>query len=158
MRIRESFEHVKVHIRISDELRAAMQSNESLQCVKKGFDSTVKAKSTPLTLSATIDDSDFDAPVDPDADDKDGSECTKALESLYGRFDRIAHRLGVYKVETIGDCYVAVTGLPDPQPLHAVIMTQFALECLHEMQRFVRVGLEKIRSAFPCALGCIVAP
>jgi hypothetical protein len=67
----------------SDEQRAdggaAARSNESLQCVEKGLDSAVKAKSTPSSLSTTIDDSDFDAPVDTDVDDKDGSECTKAL-------------------------------------------------------------------------------
>jgi class 3 adenylate cyclase len=58
------------------------------------------------------------------------------LETLFGRLDRIARRLGVYKVETIGDCYVAVTGLPDPQPLHAVIITQFAILCSREMKDF----------------------
>jgi class 3 adenylate cyclase len=56
------------------------------------------------------------------------------LETLYGCFDKIAHRHGVYKVETIGDCYVAVAGLPDAQPLHAVTMTEFALECLQQMK------------------------
>jgi class 3 adenylate cyclase len=60
------------------------------------------------------------------------------LETIFRRFDRIAHRLGVYKVETIGDCYVAVTGLPDPQPLHAVIMTEFAVECLQQIKQVIK--------------------
>jgi class 3 adenylate cyclase len=36
------------------------------------------------------------------------------LETLYGSFDKIANRLGVFKVKTIGDCYVATVGLPEP--------------------------------------------
>jgi class 3 adenylate cyclase len=66
------------------------------------------------------------------------------LETLFGQFDRIAHRLGVYKVETIGDCYVAVTGLPDPQPLHAVIMTEFAMGCMREMKALVATMARKL--------------
>ena len=31
------------------------------------------------------------------------------------------------------DCYVAVTGLPEPQDKHATIMASFALECLEKM-------------------------
>ena len=34
----------------------------------------------------------------------------KLLEAVYGAFDEIARRRGVFKVETIGDCYVAATG------------------------------------------------
>jgi class 3 adenylate cyclase len=56
------------------------------------------------------------------------------LETIYKAFDDIARRRGVYKVETIGDCYVAVTGLPDPQSDHAVRMARFARDCLYRMQ------------------------
>ena len=48
------------------------------------------------------------------------------LETLYRAFDEIARRRGVFKVETIGDCYVAVAGLPEPRRDHAVVMVRFA--------------------------------
>lgn len=38
----------------------------------------------------------------------------------------------------MGDCYVAVTGLPDPQKDHAVAMARFAVNCLHEMQNLTK--------------------
>lgn len=34
------------------------------------------------------------------------------LETIYHAFDDIARRRRVFKVETVGDCYVAVSGLP----------------------------------------------
>jgi class 3 adenylate cyclase len=54
------------------------------------------------------------------------------LESLYGEFDAMARKLKVFKVETIGDCYVAVTGLPEPQEEHAKIMARFAFACIEK--------------------------
>lgn len=36
------------------------------------------------------------------------------LESVFFEFDRIAAEMGVYKVSTVGDCYIAVTGVPCP--------------------------------------------
>eukprot|EP00934_Nitzschia_sp_Nitz4_P008800 Nitzschia sp. Nitz4//scaffold306_size21755//8//3956//NITZ4_008587-RA/size21755-snap-gene-0.14-mRNA-1//-1//CDS//3329547105//8790//frame0 len=56
------------------------------------------------------------------------------LETLYGTMDKIARRLGVFKVETIGDCYVAATGIPDPRPDHAVLMAKFSITCLAEIK------------------------
>lgn len=63
------------------------------------------------------------------------------LEACYGAFDKIALRRGVFKVETIGDCYMAATGLPSPQADHAPRMVKFARDCMLKMQRIVEEDL-----------------
>ena len=60
------------------------------------------------------------------------------LETLYRAFDEIAAKRRVFKVETVGDCYVAVTGLPDPRKDHAVVMARFARDCLYKMHSLTR--------------------
>lgn len=59
------------------------------------------------------------------------------LEMIYSAFDEIAKRRQVFKVETIGDCYVAVTGLPTPRKDHAAVMALFAHECMMCMRVLV---------------------
>jgi len=59
------------------------------------------------------------------------------LETLYRSFDVIAGKLKVFKVETIGDCYMAVTGLPNPDESHAVHMSRFAYQCLIGMKELI---------------------
>jgi class 3 adenylate cyclase len=44
--------------------------------------------------------------------EREPSQVFQLLETVYAGFDAIAKRIGVFKVETIGDCYMAVTGLP----------------------------------------------
>lgn len=61
--------------------------------------------------------------------DHEPEEVFHLLETLYFEFDKIAERLGVFKLGTIGDCYLAVTGIPDYMPDHAVVMCRFAHEC-----------------------------
>lgn len=60
------------------------------------------------------------------------------LQALYQAFDILAKKRRVFKVETIGDSYVAVTGLPEPQPNHAVIMTRFSWECMLKMNEITK--------------------
>ena len=48
----------------------------------------------------------------------------RLLETIYSSFDKIAVKRGVFKVETIGDCYVAVCGVPNPRKDHAVNMSR----------------------------------
>jgi class 3 adenylate cyclase len=57
------------------------------------------------------------------------------LESIYKEFDSIAKRRRVFKVEVVGDCYVAVAGLPDPRVDHALVMAKFAKDCMNAMRR-----------------------
>jgi Adenylate and Guanylate cyclase catalytic domain len=66
----------------------------------------------------------------------------RLLETLYASFDEIAKQRGVFKVETIGDCYLAVVGLPTPRKGHAVVMTRFAADCRNKMQELT-MELEK---------------
>eukprot|EP00980_Cylindrotheca_fusiformis_P020171 scaffold7242_cov137-Cylindrotheca_fusiformis.AAC.7 len=56
------------------------------------------------------------------------------LETLYGAFDKIVYRHSVFKVETVGDCYVAAVGLPEPVEKHAVVACKFARDCLKKMK------------------------
>eukprot|EP00526_Cylindrotheca_closterium_P001661 CAMPEP_0113641374 /NCGR_PEP_ID=MMETSP0017_2-20120614/21721_1 /TAXON_ID=2856 /ORGANISM="Cylindrotheca closterium" /LENGTH=1133 /DNA_ID=CAMNT_0000552715 /DNA_START=78 /DNA_END=3479 /DNA_ORIENTATION=+ /assembly_acc=CAM_ASM_000147 len=56
------------------------------------------------------------------------------LETIYGAFDKLAYRYGVFKVETVGDCYVAVGGLPEPDKEHMVAVARFARGCMKKMK------------------------
>jgi len=62
----------------------------------------------------------------------------RLLETVYGAMDQIAIRRGIFKVETVGDCYVAVCGLPEPREDHAVAMTRFARDCQLKMASLSR--------------------
>ncbi|KAL7564170.1 hypothetical protein ACA910_021144 [Epithemia clementina (nom. ined.)] len=69
---------------------------------------------------------------------REPSQVFTLLETIYHSFDETAKRRRVFKVETIGDCYVAVAGLPDPRPDHAVVMARFAKECLTSMNALTK--------------------
>jgi class 3 adenylate cyclase len=60
------------------------------------------------------------------------------LETLYAAYDVIAHRRRIFKVETIGDCYVAVAGLPEPMKDHAVVMSKFANDIMNQTHKLTR--------------------
>jgi class 3 adenylate cyclase len=64
---------------------------------------------------------------------RDPTQVFTLLETIYSAFDNIAKRRRVFKVETIGDCYVAVTGLPEARKDHALAMARFANECLAKL-------------------------
>jgi class 3 adenylate cyclase len=64
---------------------------------------------------------------------REPSQVFTLLETVYHAFDEIAKKRRVFKVETVGDCYVAVVGLPEPRKDHAVVMARFARDCMLRM-------------------------
>jgi class 3 adenylate cyclase len=60
------------------------------------------------------------------------------LETIYRAYDAIARRRRVFKVETVGDCYVAVAGLPEARKDHAVVMVKFANECMRRTREVTK--------------------
>jgi class 3 adenylate cyclase len=65
------------------------------------------------------------------------------LETLFWAYDQIAETMDVFKLGTIGDCYIAITGLPTPRDDHAVVMARFAEACRRKtMEVFSRLDLE----------------
>lgn len=65
---------------------------------------------------------------------REPTQVFQLLETLYAGFDAIAKFYGVFKIETIGDSYVAVVGLPKAKKHHAIIMAKFANDCRMKMQ------------------------
>ncbi|KAG2485246.1 hypothetical protein HYH03_016032 [Edaphochlamys debaryana] len=62
------------------------------------------------------------------------------LNTLYTRFDALAQRMQVYKVDTVGDCYIVATGLMRPDPQHADTMLRFARAMRSEARKVTVPG------------------
>ncbi len=75
-----------------------------------------------------------------------------ALNDLFSRFDSRAKTMGVEKIKTIGDCYMAVCGLPEPREDNAQIMVDFARGMytdLYEYNKKAKIPFE-IRIGINC--------
>ena len=59
------------------------------------------------------------------------SEVVTLLNGLFTRFDVAASELGIEKIKTVGDAYMAVCGLPVPVPNHAERMVRMAIRMVH---------------------------
>jgi class 3 adenylate cyclase len=75
----------------------------------------------------------------------------QVLADLFTAFDRLAARLGLEKIKTIGDAYMVVGGLPEPRPDHAEAVAEMALALREEAGRHldpagrplqVRIGID----------------
>jgi class 3 adenylate cyclase len=64
------------------------------------------------------------------------TDLVKLLNELFTRFDKRADALGVEKIKTIGDAYMAVAGLPIPRPDHAQLCAELALGMFDDLKAF----------------------
>ena len=62
------------------------------------------------------------------------------LDQLFGHFDSLAERYDVEKIKTLGDCYMAASGIPSPRPDHAHCLAMMALDMLDAVRDQGEVG------------------
>jgi adenylate cyclase len=60
----------------------------------------------------------------------------EVLNNIYTEFDRIASKHGLEKIKTIGDCYMAVAGVPLTRPDHIEAAAVFALDIMKTMDGY----------------------
>lgn len=63
-------------------------------------------------------------------------ELVKLLNEIFEMFDQRLDEFGLEKIKTIGDCYMVVAGIPEPQADHAKRIGEFALAVRDDFQRF----------------------
>jgi class 3 adenylate cyclase len=114
--------------------KSAMRSFLAGSTDGTSFDSNPIADFFPSCTVAFIDIANFTAWCS----EREPSQVFILLENLYHAFDTVAEELGIFKVETIGNSYVAVCGLPTPTDDHAEMMARFAHLCLYKMRELVK--------------------
>ncbi|MFS8931306.1 adenylate/guanylate cyclase domain-containing protein [Cupriavidus taiwanensis] len=79
------------------------------------------------------------------------------LNEIFTEFDTIADRLGLEKIKTIGDAYMAASGLPEPVADHAVRAAEMALDMIEALRLFnLRTG-HNLRMRIGINCGSVVA-
>jgi class 3 adenylate cyclase len=79
----------------------------------------------------------------------DAGDLVEALSRLFSSFDELATRHGIEKIKTIGDAYMAASGIPAPREDHATAVVDFARDMIAAMADFgeehaplqVRIGV-----------------
>lgn len=64
------------------------------------------------------------------------AELVAMLNRIFSMFDQLAEKHGLEKIKTIGDEYMAASGLPMPRADHAEAMAEMALDMLAVIERF----------------------
>jgi class 3 adenylate cyclase len=81
----------------------------------------------------------------------------QSLNTIFSRFDALTQELGVEKIKTIGDAYLAVAGVPTERPDHAVAIADMALGMLEALRDVNRGATTPMRIRIGVATGPVVA-
>ena len=79
------------------------------------------------------------------------------LNGLFTLFDGAAQQFGIEKIKTIGDAYMAVCGLPNPDKDHASRMVQMAVRMMHITREFGMARGVKLQLRIGINSGPVVA-
>lgn len=81
------------------------------------------------------------------------TELIEELNYCFKEFDRIISKYGIEKIKTIGDAYMAVSGLPVKDDKHALKMVYAALEIRDFMQQYKQKRIAENKSFFEMRIG-----
>lgn len=79
------------------------------------------------------------------------------LNRIFSAFDALAGSLGVEKIKTIGDAYMAAAGLPEVRPDHAEVMAELALRMLETLEGLNQDTKIRFRARIGMHTGPVVA-
>jgi guanylate cyclase len=84
-------------------------------------------------------------------------ELVLLLDRLFSSFDDLSERFGLEKIATIGDCYMAVSGLPQAGADHVAAAADMALAMRDTLSRHLVPGVGQLQMRFGLATGSVVA-
>jgi adenylate cyclase len=79
------------------------------------------------------------------------------LDRIFSQFDDLSERFGLEKVATIGDGYMAVSGLPVGRPDHMAVAADMALAMRDSLGEYFVPGFGHLGMRFGLASGSVVA-
>lgn len=84
-------------------------------------------------------------------------ELVNMLNHVFSGFDQVVDELGVEKIKTIGDSYMAVSGVPEPNDDHAVKVLQLAIMLQGKLEEVSKAGGINLNMRVGIATGPITA-
>lgn len=85
---------------------------------------------------------------------RDPGALVAELNDIFSAFDRIVEMFDCERIKTIGDAYMAVSGLPEANPDHAVNVAKAALR----MRRYIERRNESNPNRWQCRIGIASGP
>lgn len=79
------------------------------------------------------------------------------LNRVYTEFDSLLERHGLEKVKTTGDCYMVVSGVPQPRADHLQALARFALDLAEAADRLTDQSGQRVPIRIGIAVGPVVA-
>jgi class 3 adenylate cyclase len=87
---------------------------------------------------------------------RDPGALISELNDVFTSFDRIVEHFNAERIKTIGDAYMAVAGMPDSDPEHAIHLTKVALRMRRFLERRNHSGTQRWRCRIGIASGPVI--
>jgi class 3 adenylate cyclase len=89
--------------------------------------------------------------------DKDPHQVVEVLTDIFSRLDALSDKFGLEKIKTIGDCYMAVGGLPVPNKNSVENAARFAIACREMMRNYKTIDGQNINIRIGMDAGQVIA-